>query len=113
MIDSKFRKNDNGFVCKRCKADIKPLGYTSRDHCPICLTSIHIDINPGDRANDCLGVLTPVDIKIDNKKGYIINYKCEKCKQLHNNKAAKDDNLATLFSIMNKTYDLRLKTLLK
>ena len=100
-----FTKNDNGFTCVNCGKEINPLGYTSRDHCTSCLCSIHIDIMPGDRANTCLGVLIPVNVEINSKKGYVINYKCSKCNQMHNNKAAEDDKLSTILSIMKGTYN--------
>ena len=56
-----------------------PLKYSSRDHCPRCLSSIHIDNLPGDRANPCRGILKPIQTLPDSKKGFIIVYKCEKC----------------------------------
>ena len=34
---------------------VEPLGYTSRNHCPFCLWSLHVDENPGDRACECGG----------------------------------------------------------
>ena len=98
-----FTKNDSGFICSNCGKEVFPLGYSSRDHCPHCLASIHIDIFPGDRANNCKGIMLPNEI-ITNSKGYVINYKCEKCGQLHNNKAAQDDNFETILSVMNRTY---------
>lgn len=100
-----FTKNDNGFVCAHCGKNVEPLGYTSRDHCPYCLTSIHIDVNPGDRANTCLGKMFPIDIEIDSKKGYKIKYLCSKCGQFHNNKSAADDSFKTILSVMNHTYN--------
>ena len=100
-----FIKNDNGFVCQNCGQNVQPLGYTSRDHCPNCLCSIHIDIEPGDRKNTCLGLLVPIDAEISGKKGYVITYRCEKCGQLHKNKTANDDNFETVLKVMNKTYD--------
>lgn len=102
----RFIKNDEGFICECCGAKVEPLGYTSRDHCPKCLVSLHIDINPGDRANDCKGWLIPVDIKISNKKGYIIQYKCKKCGQLHSNKASVDDDFKTILKVMNHSYQI-------
>ncbi len=101
-----FEKNDSGFVCLVCGHSVEPLKYTSRDHCNKCLSSIHIDINPGDRANSCLGTLVPIDISTSNKKGYIIHYKCEKCGQLHNNKSADDDSFKTMLKVMNKSYNI-------
>ena len=79
MEDKRFRKNDAGFTCAVCGHEVQPLKYSSRDHCPKCLSSIHIDIQPGDRANSCRGILKPVQTLPDAKKGFIIIYKCEKC----------------------------------
>ena len=101
-----FEKNDNEFICRVCGKLVPMLKYSSRDHCNKCLCSIHVDINPGDRANTCLGTLVPVDVEINNNKGYVIKYKCNKCNQTHNNKAAEDDNFKTLLKVMNKTYDI-------
>ena len=101
-----FEKNDTGFICRVCGKNVPPLGYTSRDHCNKCLCSIHIDINPGDRANPCLGTLVPVDITPDSKKRYIINYRCDKCGKTHNNRTAEDDNFQTILKVMNKTYNI-------
>lgn len=102
-----FEKNDSGFICLTCGKNVDPLKYSSRDHCTKCLCSIHVDINPGDRANSCLGTLVPVDVTINNKKGYIITYKCNKCGLLHNNKSAEDDNFNTILKVMNKSYNIQ------
>lgn len=101
----RFSKNDNGFKCECCGFEVPPLGYTSRDHCPKCLTSLHVDVNPGDRANSCKGLMIPVDVSM-KAKGYVIQYKCSKCNELHNNKSADDDNFMTILTVMNKTYNL-------
>ena len=101
-----FEKNDSGFICHVCKKNVPALKYSSRDHCTKCLCSIHVDINPGDRANTCLGTLVPNDVATSNKKGYIITYKCTKCGKLHNNKSAEDDSFNTILKIMNKTYNI-------
>ena len=80
MLDTPtFQKNDSGFICAHCGKKVEPLGYTSRNHCPFCLYSIHIDINPGDRANTCLGLLRPFRAEPHSKKGYVIFHRCEKC----------------------------------
>ncbi|MDD4027925.1 MAG: RNHCP domain-containing protein, partial [Bacilli bacterium] len=44
---------DENFICEVCKKEVKSLGYTARDHCPYCLSSKHVDINPGDRKCTC------------------------------------------------------------
>ena len=48
MEQKLFTKNDNGFIYANCGFEVKPLGYTSRNHCPFCLCSLHVDILPGD-----------------------------------------------------------------
>ena len=94
-------KNDNGFICRHCGQEVAPLKYTSRDHCPYCLYSIHIDNIPGDRANDCLGDLVPYEVESSNKKGYIISYKCNKCGEIKRNKMASDDDFEVLLKIQS------------
>ena len=74
-----FTKNDEEFICENCGAKVNPLGYSSRDHCPHCLCSKHVDINPGDREAECRGLLKPIQVLPDSKKGYIIIYRCTKC----------------------------------
>ena len=94
MEQKRFTKNDSGFICKNCGREVTPLGYTSRNHCPYCLCSLHVDINPGDRANDCHGILRPIQTLPDPKKGYVIIHRCEKCGQTVRNKAALDGDQA-------------------
>ena len=88
METKRFSKNDNGFVCCHCGREVEALGYTSRDHCPFCLWSLHVDVNPGDRANTCGGEMEPMSALPDAKKGFIIVYKCTKCGEIHRNRAA-------------------------
>lgn len=94
----RFNELDESFICENCKKEVKPLGYTSRDHCPYCLYSKHVDINPGDRQNNCLGLLEPVEIE-KFKDTYKIVYKCKKCKQPHKNIIAKDDDMDKIIEI--------------
>lgn len=96
-----FKKLDEGFTCLNCGKKVEPLGYTSRNHCPYCLHSLHIDINPGDRANTCLGLLKPVGV--ETKKGeYVLVFKCEKCGATTRNKVANDDDFNEILKISTK-----------
>ncbi len=88
MENPRFTKNDNGFICSNCSFEVMPLGKTSRNHCPRCLCSLHVDINPGDRASECGGLLVPIFAEPDPKKGFVITHKCKKCGELRKNKAA-------------------------
>jgi len=89
---------DENFICENCGYEVKKLGYTARDHCPNCLYSKHVDINPGDRQNDCKGLLKPVGIE-KFKDSFKILYKCEKCKKDHKNIMANDDNMDLIIEI--------------
>ncbi|MFA6948649.1 MAG: RNHCP domain-containing protein [Eubacteriales bacterium] len=88
MEQKRFTKNDSGFICGHCGASVEPLGYTSRNHCPFCLWSLHADDLPGDRASECMGLMEPVAVIPDAKKGYIIVHRCTKCGAIRRNKAA-------------------------
>ena len=88
METKRFTKNDAGFVCKACGKEVLPLGYTSRNHCPFCLCSLHVDILPGDRQNPCGGIMRPVHAEPDSRRGYIMYQKCEKCGTIGRNRAA-------------------------
>ena len=88
MQEKRFQTRDEGFVCAHCGAEVPPNGVTSRDHCPVCLWSRHVDINPGDRANPCGGMLEPVGAEPSAKKGFLIRYRCTVCGARVRNKAA-------------------------
>ncbi|MEG1705222.1 MAG: RNHCP domain-containing protein [Clostridia bacterium] len=94
-----FVKNDNSFVCCNCNRKVEKLGYTSRDHCNYCLHSIHVDITPGDRLNECKGTLIPINIEV-SKKGQVIIYKCNKCGKLIKNIVATDDDKEVIYNII-------------
>ena len=87
----RFNMIDEEFICENCGEKVSKLEYSARDHCPFCLYSKHVDINPGDRNNECQGLLEPVGIE-KFKDTYKILYKCLKCGQSHKNIMAKDDN---------------------
>lgn len=97
----KFNMIDNEFICENCHKKVSKLNYSARDHCNHCLYSKHVDINPGDRMNDCLGLLVPTDVE-KFKDTYKIIYKCEKCHKLHKNIMAKDDNFDEIINLMTK-----------
>ena len=95
----KFTEIDEEFVCENCGAKVAPLGYSCRNHCPKCLHSKHVDINPGDREEECHGILEPIKVELDSKKGYVIVFRCKKCGEIRKNKAAKDDNMDLLIKL--------------
>ena len=102
MQSSKFTKIDEEFVCENCGRVVPKLGYTCRNHCPYCLYSKHLDINPGDRAETCHGILEPIGLEISPKKGYVIIFKFKKCVDIIKNKAAEDDNMDKIIELSIK-----------
>ena len=54
---------------------------------------------PGDRKEECHGILRPIKVELNSKKGYVIIYKCEKCGKIRKNKSAEDDNMDLLIKL--------------
>lgn len=98
----RFIEIDEAFTCENCGEKIEPLGYTCRDHCSHCLYSKHVDINPGDREEECHGLLEPIRVELDSKKGYVIIYRCKKCGAIRKNKAANDDNMDLIIQLTTR-----------
>jgi len=99
----KFVEIDEAFTCENCGYEVKPLGYSSRNHCPKCLHSKHVDINPGDRAEDCKGLLVPINVENSSKKGQVIIFRCKKCGQIRKNKVAEDDDFDTIIKVVENS----------
>ena len=101
------KKENTGFICNHCGAEVVPLTNGSyRNHCPECLYSLHVDVNPGDRANDCKGLMAPIGITQKKKKGYQIIHKCNHCGAIQFNKLACDtfqpDSLEEFLKLMRR-----------
>jgi len=86
-----FIKNNQGFVCQNCSFRVDKHPSSSRDHCPNCLYSLHVDIFPGDRQNSCRGLLEPIGLQKKKGKEQIV-YRCQKCHKQLVNIVALDDN---------------------
>lgn len=98
-----FTMKDEPFQCEHCQKQVEPLHYTARDHCPFCLYSKHVDINPGDRKNPCQGLLKPIGLE-KFKDTFKIIYQCEKCHKYHKNIIAKDDDMSKIIEISKGTF---------
>ena len=57
-----------------------------------------MDINPGDRAEVCGGLMEPVGLELE-KGRYIIRHRCQKCGLEKNNHAAENDNTDSLVKL--------------
>ena len=94
----RFNMIDEEFICENCGKKVSPLEYSARDHCPFCLYSKHVDINPGDRENPCKGLMKPIGIE-KYKDTYKIIYQCDKCREKHKNIVARDDDYNKIIEI--------------
>ena len=90
----KFSRRIENFKCVVCGYEAIGNGYT--DHCPNCLHSLHVDINPGDRLNKCRGIMKPIRVSIDRRGAYWIDYLCLSCKKQKTVVAAANDNKEAL-----------------
>lgn len=86
------RKDENqGFICNYCGRKVLPTTDGSyRNHCPFCLYSKHLDQLPGDRKCGCEGLMRPVCVEYNRKKGYKITHQCQRCGVQRKNKIACD-----------------------
>jgi hypothetical protein len=94
-----FLKNKEDFICEKCGEDVRGNGYTN--HCPKCLWSKHVDVEPGDRMATCGGMMAPV--LVETEKGeQIITNRCEKCGYEKRNRISKNDNFDEVVKLAEK-----------
>lgn len=94
-----FKRVKEDFTCEKCGALIIGNGYTN--HCHTCLWSKHVDINPGDRANTCLGLMEPVRIEGPTGK-YRVLHRCTVCGFEKFNMIRDEDSIDAVLSIIQK-----------
>jgi len=76
---------------------VKGTGYTN--HCPQCLYSKHVDINPGDRLSPCQGRMRAIGKTRTKKKGIVLYHQCQDCKMVKKNKVSDFDNPDAILSV--------------
>ena len=94
----------DSFTCKQCGRLVVSAGAGSdhRNHCPNCLSSLHVDIEQGDRASDCGSLMEPVAVWVRKNGEWAIIHRCRRCGKLSSNRVAADDNPMKLMSIAMK-----------
>jgi len=104
LPQKRFRIVNESFTCMHCGCEVPQTSSTTpRNHCPFCLWSRHVDINPGDRANPCKGMMMPIDILVHSRKTYVIVHECTKCGKRSKSRAIlHDDNANDDFEIVLK-----------
>jgi hypothetical protein len=87
------------FKCRHCRAfvGIPPTGGRNRNHCPLCLYSLHVDgKTPGDRASDCRSLMAPIGTFYRPNLEQVVVHRCLGCGFLRYNRVAADDNPVVL-----------------
>lgn len=92
----RFTRTVENFVCEQCGAEVRGNGYTN--HCPHCLWSKHVDINPGDRAEECGGLMEPVSVETKNG-AHMLTHCCALCGFSRRQTAHPDDNLEKIIKL--------------
>ncbi|MBQ4084638.1 MAG: RNHCP domain-containing protein [Alphaproteobacteria bacterium] len=105
-----FTKKTEDFICEVCGTTVHGDGYTN--HCPVCLTSKHVDNQPGDRLATCHGMMhaTTLEVKGDS---YILTHVCEKCNHTRKNKSAPKDSFKALLALSEGKLTEHIKILKK
>jgi predicted amidophosphoribosyltransferase len=96
VMGQKFKRKIEDFVCENCGKEVKGNGFTN--HCPHCLWSKHVDINPGDRESLCQELMEPIKVEKEGEE-YILIHKCMKCGYEKRNKVSKEDNFEEILKI--------------
>jgi hypothetical protein len=83
------------FTCKNCgrKVSLRAPGTHNRNHCPFCLYSVHLDVEPGDRRSTCGGLMEPVGKMLKTGGEEVLVHKCLKCGFERRNRVAGDDSI--------------------
>ena len=90
------------FKCGHCRAFIGPTvsGGRHRNHCPLCLTSRHVDgKRPGDRASPCRALMTAIGVFNRPKGEQVVLHCCRGCGVERHNRIAADDNPLALLRL--------------
>ncbi|MBI2610457.1 RNHCP domain-containing protein [Candidatus Kaiserbacteria bacterium] len=96
-----FIKVLEDFTCERCGTAVKGSGYSN--HCPRCLWSKHVDVEPGDRAASCGALMEPVQIE-GSSPHYDIIHRCTRCGVRRRNAASPEDDQQTLAAVAEGRY---------
>ena len=89
------------FTCRVCGRTVVPAGAGSdhRNHCPNCLTSLHVDNEPGDRQSEYGGIMDAIALWIRKNGECAVIHRCRRCGALSSNRTAADDNPMKIMSI--------------
>lgn len=97
------RRNERDpFKCGRCRTFVGPTvsGGRHRNHCPLCLTSRHVDLRrPGDRSSPCRALMLAVGVAFRPDGEQMVVHRCNGCGIERQNRVAADDNPLALLRL--------------
>jgi hypothetical protein len=92
-----FQRTLEDFECGHCGFFVRGQ-HGFENHCTQCLWSKHVDINPGDRAASCHGLMPPV--QLDDRKGqYRYLQRCVLCGHERWNKQQDGDDFEAILAM--------------
>ena len=108
-------------ICRFCQREIpvtKNIGTQNRNHCPHCLSSLHVDVETGDRKSKCHGIMKPVALtfkhasqkkyaKKVNRGELMLVHLCQKCGKISINRIAADDNAPHIEKILGASSNIK------
>lgn len=94
-MNRSFQRTKEDFTCLHCQTRVSGDGYTN--HCPACLWSRHVDIAPGDRLNECLGLMEPIGY--EPGEPHRILHRCTKCGHEGWNRIAENDAFEAMLAL--------------
>lgn len=106
--ENKRKQYEKGYYrnhpCRVCGRTVVPAGAGSdhRNHCPNCLTSLHVDNEPGDRQSECGGIMDAIALWVRNNGECAVIHRCRRYGALSSNRTAADDNPMKIMSIALK-----------
>ncbi|ADB73701.1 RNHCP domain-containing protein [Geodermatophilus obscurus] len=98
------RAENTGFACVHCGSAV-PANTDGhyRNHCPVCLWSLHVDDLPGDRASECRAPMEPIGLVEKSGKGWQVVHRCTACGHRQPNRLVREgdapDDLDVVLSL--------------
>ena len=90
LESSRFTMLNTRFACEACGYAVPPAARTSRNHCPKCLTSKHVDLQPGDRAATCGALMDAFAYEVKSGLKIDLLFRCRRCAKIGRNKAVQE-----------------------
>ena len=97
------------FSCANCGRAVpgRAYGTLHRNHCPLCLCSLHVDIRTGDRRSGCGGVMELIAVWVRVDGEWALVHRCRRCGKENVNRVAGDDDEAAIVTIARRPFETR------